>query len=146
MDWHRKQDDLEAIKDWFEDSREARGNEIDLLGLKLAEADAELAMFEEDYTMHRASHNYRDELELMPREEKIERRYQMLRQKKWEIMRQIRDLIRWEREDLEWIWKLERKELETTRRSARIAKKTERANNWKERTVGRNNKTGPEAP
>lgn len=137
LSYYVEQDDLEEVKDWFETNRESRNEEAARLEVALEEAQAQLQEFEEKLEVHREReanlmfHN-RD-LTPNPNDVEIERYHRLLRENVWNIRRQLRDLVRWDRDDLEWIWKLERQQREAANSYRPVTKKQQRSANWKEK-------------
>lgn len=140
MSYYVEQDDLKSVRAWFEENRKLRSKEAARLEVKLKEADDELEEFEYqlDYREKQKASIYNfgsNDLTPNPYEEGIERHHRSLRQKRWDFTRQLRDLVRWERDDLEWLSTLERKEREAHRqyRSTNDTKQQQRAENWRNR-------------
>jgi len=124
-----EQDDLETVKEWLEVIRQRRTEEADTLEDELTLAIADLEEFEEDLkdvlkwkrkkhldTMNGSVSEYAVD---------IERYRRMLREKRDTIKRRLRDLVRQDREDLEWTWKLERNQ--------RNSERQERESDWQTR-------------
>jgi len=135
------QDNLEAFREWYKINHKLREEETARLELKLREVERELEQAEEARKRIRLD---RDKLgwgrqrgePLNPSEWEAERYYQGLWEWKWKIERRLRELIRWEREDLEWLGRLE------GRQRAR-----DRANRGEHvRGRGGNAKQSPQAP
>jgi hypothetical protein len=137
MSYYVEQDDLGTVKAWFEENRRLRREEAARLEQRLEEVNAELDEFEDRLEEHREREAklmfHRMDLTPTPMEEGIERYSRSLRQRKWDFTRQLRDLVRWDRDDLEWIGTLERKEREANRqyRSANDTRQRERAETWR---------------
>lgn len=139
MSYHYvEQDDLETVKAWFERTRRQRKEEAERLEQRLDEATAEL----DEYEIRLEARRERKANQMFPNnnlapsamDESIERYYRSLRQKVWDLKRQLRDLIRWDRDDLEWLATLERKEREANKQyrpSNNEVRQQQRAENWR---------------
>lgn len=140
LTYYVEQDDLETVKLWLEDIREKRIEEAERLEVELEEAEADIKDFEEDLESIREwkpkRHIESMNGEVKENEMDIERYRRMLRDKRDFALRRLRDLVRQERDDLEWIWKLERREREATEAYRPTTKKEHRAADWKARQKG----------
>jgi hypothetical protein len=106
------QNSLESFRKWYEIEHDRREQETEWLGELLEDVDAKLEEWEE--TLERRSET---DSKFMftrrpgevpnPSEWETERYYQGLWRWKWDIERRLRDLIRGERDDLEWMARLE---------------------------------------
>lgn len=140
MEYYVEQDDLEIVREWFEDLRKERNIEAARLEDELEEAETDLKNFSEELegirTWKAKRHIDPTTAQVNDKQMNIERYHRMLRDKRDFIKRRLNDLVRQERDDLEWIWKLERNQREATKkyRSAEPTKQQQRAANWKGKT------------
>lgn len=135
-----EQDDLETVKEWFEKIREERIIEAEKLEDELEEAETDIQNFLEELEYVR-SWKAKKHLETMngqinEKQMEIERYHRMLRDKRDFIKRRLRDLVKQDREDLDWIWKLERNQREASKEYRPTTKEQIRAANWKARNKG----------
>jgi len=138
LSYYVDQDNLETIKAWLRESREWRSQEAERLEQELEEAEADLEQFRTELEKYRESKTkYVFDLwlnnTLSDTEVDIERYHNMLQSKKANTLRRIRDLIKQDREDLEWIWKLEQRDKREAFKEPRLTTKQQRAANWKSR-------------
>lgn len=143
--YYVEQEDLETVKKWFEEIRDKRAEEADRLEAELEEAEADLEEFETDLEETRQwkpkKHLDTANGQIVEDAVDVERYRRMLRDKRDYTLRRLRDLVKQDREDLEWIRKLERSErLETEREEQKATeeyrpttKSQQRAANWKAR-------------
>ncbi|HEU5374702.1 MAG TPA: hypothetical protein VFV38_04620 [Ktedonobacteraceae bacterium] len=147
-----EQDDLESVKAWFEAIRERRAEEADALDEELSRATRDIKDFETELKRvlkwKELPHLDTMNGHIPDSTVDVERYRRLLRDKRDIARRRLRDLVRQDREDLEWIWKLERNQRlkdrreresdEPTRREREpnkdrrpVSKSQQRAANWK---------------
>jgi len=136
---YEEQNDINKVRTWFKRDRETRKADAEVIEQNLDEAIDKLEDFEEKLEGELEqlarigfSHN-----SLVPDANKseIERYHRILQDRVWNLKRQIRDLIRWERDDLEWMVKLERQEREAAKQPKPNEAKQQRSANWKDKRV-----------
>lgn len=106
------QDDLREFREWYKINHKLREEETERLELKLSEVEEELEQAEGARERKRLNEEkigwlYRRDEPLNAGQWETERHYQGLWEWKWKIERRLRELIRWERDDLEWLGRLE---------------------------------------
>jgi hypothetical protein len=147
-----EQDDLESVKAWFETIRERRAEEADALDIELAKAINDLEEFETELKRvlkwKELEHIESMNGNIPEYTVDVTRYRRMLRDQRDIAKRRLRDLVKQEREDLEWIWKLERnqrykdreereseepvrREHEPKKDYKPVTKSQQRAANWK---------------
>ncbi len=107
MSQYVSQEDLDEYREWHKINHDLREEEAEKLEFELREAEVRLEQigkYLDDYKSHRISSSY--EHDDMRRQE-VERQYQFAYEWTWKIKRRQRELIRGERDDLEWLDKLE---------------------------------------
>lgn len=100
------QGDLVQSREQYKTDHERREAEAERLEAELSEVGEQLETLENNVIVE----GYRevDPYERPhPSQVEVVRYYQMMREWEWKIERRLRELIRWEREDLEWLDKLE---------------------------------------
>jgi len=135
---YKEQDDIKVFREWLKRDRETRKEDAEVIEQNLDEAIDKLNTFEdrlveENEQLTRIGFGQN---ELVPNAHKseIERYHRILQERVWSLKRQIRDLIRWERDDLEWMSKLERQEREADKHHGSAeTKQQQRTANWKEK-------------
>jgi hypothetical protein len=138
--YYVEQDDLETVKAWLKIVRAIRTEEAMRLEEELEEATAKLEKFERKPDERRkwlAKANLELDLSVViEREMDTERYHRLLRDNRDYTQRRLRDLVKQDREDLEWIRKLEREEREATKEYRPLTKSQQRAADWKTRQKG----------
>jgi len=135
---YEEQDDIEAVRKWLKRDRETRKADAEVIEQSLDEAIEKLDTFEdrlveENKQQARIGFGQNDLVPNAHRSE-IERYHRILQDRVWSLKRQIRDLVRWERDDLEWMSKLERQEREAGKHyKPTETKQQQRATGWKEK-------------
>lgn len=145
MEYYIGQDNLKDVKEWFEDLQKDRSEEAGRLEDELEEAIKDIESFNEElkgFYWKNKGHLELSNGEVDRRNMDIERYHRMLKDKRDFIKRRLNELVRQERDDIEWIWKLERNQREATKqyRSTDPTKQQLRAVNWK----SKNQKDHPE--
>jgi len=110
-EYYEEQDNLKTVREWFKHSREFRRKEAERLEQELAQVENDLEEFENELQgsdRHKRygwiePYNGRVDREAM----EVERLKQSLRNRRNDILHRIRNLIRWDRDDLQWIGTLE---------------------------------------
>lgn len=105
------QDSLENFRKWYKVEHDRREQETERLKELLEETEAKLEEWKETLEEQNGwnSNRFGDRLGEVPNpsELEVERYNQGLWRWKWDIERRLRDLVRGERDDLEWKAKLE---------------------------------------
>jgi len=148
LNYYVEQDDTKVVREWFKENRISRKEEAERLKEQLEDVEEVLDRFLPGLEKHleyqsRNSHNRYSDIVPNLKEREIERYHQSLWDRRRDILRQLRDLVRWERDDLEWMERLERKEREASRHYSSETKQQERAANWKQERENRTANQGP---
>jgi hypothetical protein len=100
------QSNLDDFREWYKTNHNLRAEEAERLETELREAEERLEQIgnylEEDKRYRGPSYRHDD-----MRRQEAERNFQFAYEWTWKIKRRQRELMRWEREDLEWLDRLE---------------------------------------
>jgi hypothetical protein len=101
------QSNLDDFREWYKINHDLRAEEAEWLDAELREAEERLEQigsYLEEYKGRRGSSSYDHDDQ---RRQEVERNFQFAYEWTWKIKRRQRELMRWEREDLEWLDRLE---------------------------------------
>ncbi|MEO6888676.1 MAG: hypothetical protein ABI456_05825 [Ktedonobacteraceae bacterium] len=123
------QNNLEKYRQWYEVTQTDRETETERLEQLLDDVETELEEWEDSLEQKRERYGnteFWDTPGEVPNPHQLETRryYQGLWRWKWDIERRIRDLIRGERDDLEWLGKLEVRKRARTRATEHLTRRS----------------------